>query len=102
MCGIVAAVAQRDVAPLLVGLGIGENFLGSDAQALIQVTHKMLYLDEGDVVEITRDRVQAFGLDGQPVERAVHVAVLRGTDVDQPRSLAKSVTVNSAGAGRVC
>ena len=37
-----------------MGLGIGENFLGSDAQALIQVTNRMLYLDEDDVVEITR------------------------------------------------
>ena len=60
-------VGARRGAPLLVGLGIGENFLGSDAQALIQVTNKMLYLDEDDVVEITRDSVQVYGLDGAPV-----------------------------------
>jgi glucosamine--fructose-6-phosphate aminotransferase (isomerizing) len=58
-------VGARRGAPLLVGIGIGENFLGSDAQALIQVTNKMMYLDEDDVVEITRDSVQVYGLDGR-------------------------------------
>jgi glutamine---fructose-6-phosphate transaminase (isomerizing) len=69
--------------PLLVGVGIGENFLGSDAQALIQVTNRMLYLDEGDVVEITRDSVQVFGLDGHPVERAVHESELSTDAVER-------------------
>ena len=76
-------VGARRGAPLLVGLGIGENFLGSDAQALIQVTHRMLYLDEGDVVEITRDGVQVFGLDGTPVERAVHESELSADAVER-------------------
>jgi glutamine---fructose-6-phosphate transaminase (isomerizing) len=76
-------VGARRGAPLLVGLGIGENFLGSDAQALIQVTHRMLYLDEGDVVEITRDGVQVFGLDGHPVERAVHESELSTDAVER-------------------
>jgi glutamine---fructose-6-phosphate transaminase (isomerizing) len=76
-------VGARRGAPLLVGVGIGENFLGSDAQALIQVTNKMLYLDEGDVVEITRDRVQVFGLDGQPVTRAVHESELSTDAVER-------------------
>ncbi|HEY8585652.1 MAG TPA: glutamine--fructose-6-phosphate transaminase (isomerizing) [Rhodanobacter sp.] len=69
-------VGARRGAPLLVGIGIGENFLGSDAQALIQVTNKMLYLDEGDVVEITRESVQVFALDGTPAERAIHESEL--------------------------
>ena len=62
-------VGARRGAPLLVGLGIGENFLASDAQALIQVTNRMVYLDEGDVVEITRNTMKICGLDGTPVER---------------------------------
>ena len=53
-------VGARRGAPLLVGLGIGENFLGSDAQALIQVTNRMMYLEEDDVVEITRDSVRGL------------------------------------------
>jgi glucosamine--fructose-6-phosphate aminotransferase (isomerizing) len=76
-------VGARRGAPLLVGLGIGENFLGSDAQALIQVTNKMLYLDEDDVVEISRDSVQVFGLDGAPVEREVHESELSADAVER-------------------
>ncbi|MCW8808103.1 MAG: glutamine--fructose-6-phosphate transaminase (isomerizing) [Rhodanobacter sp.] len=76
-------VGARRGAPLLVGLGIGENFLGSDAQALIQVTNRMLHLDEDDVVEITRDSVQVYGLDGQPVERAVYESELSTDAVER-------------------
>jgi len=76
-------IGARRGAPLLVGLGIGENFLGSDAQALIQVTNKMVYLDEGDVVEISRDGVQIYALDGHPVERAVHESELSTDAVER-------------------
>ena len=76
-------VGARRGAPLLVGLGIGENFLGSDAQALIQVTNKMLYLDEGDVVEITRDAFQVYALDGQPVTREIHESELSTDAVER-------------------
>ncbi len=76
-------VGARRGAPLLVGLGIGENFLGSDAQALIQVTNRMLYLDEGDVVEITRDGVRVFGLDGVEAEREVHESELSSDAVER-------------------
>jgi glucosamine--fructose-6-phosphate aminotransferase (isomerizing) len=69
-------VGARRGAPLLVGLGIGENFLGSDAQALIQVTNRMVYLEEGDVVEVTRGSVRICTLDGTPVERAEHESEL--------------------------
>ncbi|MFC5526985.1 glutamine--fructose-6-phosphate transaminase (isomerizing) [Rhodanobacter ginsengisoli] len=76
-------VGARRGAPLLVGMGIGENFLGSDAQALIQVTNRMVHLEEGDVVEITRDSVQVFGLDGQPVERAAYESELSSDAVER-------------------
>jgi len=76
-------VGARRGAPLLVGIGIGENFLGSDAQALIQVTNRMVYLDEDDVVEITRNSVQVYGLDGAPVERAVHQSELSTDAVER-------------------
>jgi glucosamine--fructose-6-phosphate aminotransferase (isomerizing) len=76
-------VGARRGAPLLVGLGIGENFLGSDAQALIQVTNRMLYLEEDDVVEITRDSVEVYGLDGVLVERTVHESELSSDAVER-------------------
>ena len=65
-------VGARRGSPLCVGFGIGEHFLGSDVQALIKVTHQFAYLEEGDVVEITRDGVRVMDIDGQPVERVVH------------------------------
>ncbi|WP_267222255.1 glutamine--fructose-6-phosphate transaminase (isomerizing) [Dyella silvae] len=76
-------VGARHGAPLLVGVGIGEHFLGSDAQALIQVTNKIIYLEEHDVVEITRDHVQIYGRDGKPVERAVHESELSTDAVER-------------------
>ena len=76
-------VGARRGAPLLVGVGIGENFLGSDAQALVQVTNKMMYLDEGDVVEITREQVRVYGLDGQLVQRQVHESELSSDAVER-------------------
>ncbi|OZB68250.1 MAG: glutamine--fructose-6-phosphate aminotransferase, partial [Lysobacterales bacterium 13-68-4] len=76
-------VGARRGAPLLVGVGIGEHFLGSDAQALIQVTNRMIYLEENDVVEITRESARVFTLDGQPAERAVHESELSTDAVER-------------------
>jgi glucosamine--fructose-6-phosphate aminotransferase (isomerizing) len=76
-------VGARHGAPLLVGVGIGEHFLGSDAQALIQVTNKIIYLDEDDVAEITRDQVEIFNLDGQRVERSMHESELSADAVER-------------------
>ena len=76
-------VGARRGAPLLVGVGIGENFLGSDAQALVQVTNRIIYLDEDDVVEISRDGVQVYTLDGKPVERGIHESELSADAVER-------------------
>ncbi|HET7333077.1 glutamine--fructose-6-phosphate transaminase (isomerizing) [Dyella sp.] len=76
-------VGARRGAPLLVGVGIGENFLGSDAQALVQVTNKIIYLEEGDVVEISREGVQVYTLDGKPVERGVQESELSADAVER-------------------
>jgi len=76
-------VGARHGAPLLVGVGIGEHFLGSDAQALIQVTNKIIYLDEDDVADITRDQVEIFNLDGQRVERSMHESELSADAVER-------------------
>jgi glucosamine--fructose-6-phosphate aminotransferase (isomerizing) len=76
-------IGARHGAPLLVGVGIGEHFLGSDAQALIQVTNKIIYLDEDDVAEITRDSVDIFGIDGRRVERSMHESELSADAVER-------------------
>jgi len=62
-------VAARSGSPLVIGLGMGENFLASDQLALRQVTDRFMYLEEGDIAEIRRDSVQIWDLSGQVVER---------------------------------
>ncbi|QLC73092.1 glutamine--fructose-6-phosphate transaminase (isomerizing) [Pseudomonas sp. LPB0260] len=62
-------LAARSGSPLVIGLGLGENFLASDQLALRQVTDRFMYLEEGDIAEIRRDSVQIWTVDGQPVQR---------------------------------
>ncbi|NQD94667.1 glutamine--fructose-6-phosphate transaminase (isomerizing), partial [Pseudomonas sp. CrR25] len=62
-------LAARSGSPLVIGLGLGENFLASDQLALRQVTDRFMYLEEGDIAEIRRDAVQIWAVDGQAVER---------------------------------
>ncbi|MFT6985725.1 MAG: glucosamine--fructose-6-phosphate aminotransferase (isomerizing) [Psychromonas sp.] len=64
-------VVARSGSPLVIGLGIGENFLASDQLALLSVTRRFMYLEEGDVAEITRRDVKVFDVDGAPVEREI-------------------------------
>ena len=62
-------IAARSGSPLVIGLGLGENFLASDQLALRQVTDRFMYLEEGDIAEIRRDSVQIWDASGLPVER---------------------------------
>ncbi len=62
-------VAARSGSPLVIGLGLGENFLASDQLALRQVTDRFMYLEEGDIAEIRRDSVQIWDINGNAVER---------------------------------
>ncbi|MBG3081483.1 glutamine--fructose-6-phosphate transaminase (isomerizing) [Proteus mirabilis] len=62
-------VAARSGSPLVVGLGVGENFLASDQLALLPVTRRFIYLEEGDIVEITRRHVHIFDVNGEEVNR---------------------------------
>jgi glutamine---fructose-6-phosphate transaminase (isomerizing) len=64
-------VAARSGSPLVVGLGLGENFLASDQLALRQVTDRFMYLEEGDIAEIRRDSVQIWDVNGNAVERQI-------------------------------
>lgn len=61
--------AARSGSPLVIGLGIGENFLASDPLALRQVTDRFIYLEEGDIAVIERDRLQIWDAQNNPVQR---------------------------------
>ncbi len=62
-------LAARSGSPLVIGLGMGENFLASDQLALRQVTDRFMYLEEGDIADIRRDSVQVWDAAGQSVQR---------------------------------
>ena len=69
-------VVARHGAPLLLGLGDEGNFAASDASALVQVTQRMVYLEDGDCAEITLSGVKLTDVTGAAVERPVHVSQL--------------------------
>ena len=62
-------LAARSGSPLVIGLGLGENFLASDQLALRQVTDRFIYLEEGDIAEIRRDSLQIWDAEGVSVQR---------------------------------
>jgi glucosamine--fructose-6-phosphate aminotransferase (isomerizing) len=64
-------IGARMGAPLTVGYGEGENYLGSDALALAPLTQRIAYLEEGDWAVVRRDQVEIFNRDNQPAERAI-------------------------------
>src|SRR6478672_2447672 len=64
-------IGARMGAPLTVGYGTGENFLGSDALALAPWTQRIAYLEEGDWAVVRRDRIEIFDRDNAPVEREI-------------------------------
>ena len=64
-------IVARSGSPLVIGYGIGENFLASDPLALLSVTRRFTYLEEGDVAEITRTSVDIYDRNGNKVEREI-------------------------------
>ena len=63
-------IAVREGSPLVIGVGIGENFISSDQLALLPVTNRFIYLEEGDIVRLTRQTIDIF-VDGQLIERPI-------------------------------
>jgi len=98
-------VAARRNSPLVVGIGEGENFLGSDVAAFIEHTREAMELDQDQVVTITREGVAVSGFDGTPAEgRRYHVDwdlsaaekdghdwFMRKEIFEQPRAVADSL-----------
>jgi glucosamine--fructose-6-phosphate aminotransferase (isomerizing) len=76
-------VAARKGAPLLLGLGENENFCASDASALLQVTRRIVYLEEGDVVELTTGGYRILDAAGSQTSRKVHHSKLSADAVER-------------------
>ena len=75
----------RRHSPLVVGLGIGENFLASDVLALLPVTRRFIYLDDGELVHITRGSVEIFNAQGQRVEKDIAESSLDAESISKGR-----------------
>jgi glucosamine--fructose-6-phosphate aminotransferase (isomerizing) len=100
-------ICARKGSPLLIGLGIEENFIASDVSALLPVTQRVIYLEEGDVADIGLLSVKVFDAAGQVVERSVHISELSADMAElglyrhfmqkeiheQPRALADTVAI---------
>ncbi|WP_372994379.1 glutamine--fructose-6-phosphate transaminase (isomerizing) [Marinobacter sp.] len=64
-------VVCREGSPLVIGVGIGENFIASDQLALLPVTDRFMFLEEGDIADIRKEGITILDREGQPAEREV-------------------------------
>ena len=65
-------IAARMGCPVVIGIGAGENFVASDVAALLPVTRRFIFLDEGDVAEVTLSAVRVIDSEGNSAERPAH------------------------------
>ncbi len=98
-------VAARRGSPLVIGLGIGENFIASDVFALLPVTQRFIFLEDGDIADITRESITIYDEHGRIVERPESVSELSPDAAeksgyrhfmlkeifDQPRAIAETL-----------
>ena len=76
-------IVCRKGSPLVIGIGIGEHFIASDVAALLPVTQRFIFLEDGDIAELTIDSVVIFDKDGNRVERPVKESQLKADAVEK-------------------
>jgi glutamine---fructose-6-phosphate transaminase (isomerizing) len=76
-------IAARKGSPLVIGIGIGEHFIASDVQALLPVTQRFIYLENGDIAELRRDSATVYDLTGAAATRAVKVSEQSSTGAER-------------------
>lgn len=76
-------VAARRGSPLIIGIGIGEHFIASDVSALLPVTQRFIFLEDGDIAILTKDELKIVDTTGREVERPVHTSELSVNALDR-------------------
>lgn len=76
-------VIAREGSPLVIGLGIAENFIASDVQALLPVTHRFIYLENGDIGRVSRTKIELFDALMNPVEREIKTSAQNDSSVER-------------------
>jgi len=76
-------IVARAGSPLVVGLADGENYVASDVFALLPVTHRFLFLEEGDTAEIRREGITVYDAEGNRIEREVRESRLSASNIDK-------------------
>lgn len=98
-------IVARKGSPLVIGVGIGEHFIASDVSALIPVTNRFIFLEDGDVADISRSEVKIYDANNNPVQREIQLSKITADSVDkgpyrhfmlkeifeQPRALAETM-----------
>ena len=98
-------IAARRGSPLVIGIGIGEHFIASDVAALLPVTQRFIFLEDGDIADIKRDSLTIYDKTGELVERPLKVSELSADAADrgpyrhymlkeifeQPRAVAETI-----------
>ena len=75
-------IVARKGAPLLLGVGAHETFAASDVSALLQVTQRVVYLEEGDCAELTNEGYRILDAAGNDVERQIHISQLTAQSIE--------------------
>lgn len=76
-------LAARRGSPLVIGIGVGEYFIASDVAALISVTQRVIFLEDGDILELQHNQFSITDLSGNPVERSEHISQLQADAVER-------------------
>jgi len=75
----------RSGPPLIIGLGEGETFLASDVVPLLRHTRRVIYLEDGELAELTAEGARLFALDGSPLEPTIHAIAFDPVSAEKGR-----------------